>query len=101
MVTITTCDKSFALRENETLLEALERTGHDVEYQCREGYCGSCRTKLIKGSVTYTEFPLAFVGRDECLPCCCVVVDDITVEASARQEEMFGEREGLVSDLFD
>ena len=101
MAIITTCDKSFALRENETLLEALERTGHDVEFQCREGYCGSCRTKILKGSVSYQELPLAFVGSDECLPCCCTVTDDLSVEAYARQEEMFGEREGLLGDLFE
>ena len=101
MAVITTCDKSFALRENETLLEALERTGHEVEYQCREGYCGSCRIKLVHGSVHYPQFPLAFVGSDECLPCCCSTVEDVTVEAYARQDDFFGEREGLLPDYFE
>lgn len=101
MAVITTCDKSFTLRENESLLDALERTGHDVAYQCREGYCGSCRTKLIQGSVSYTETPLAFVASDECLPCCCTVSNDITLDVHVRQTDFFGEREGLLPDLFD
>ncbi|MGN6837748.1 2Fe-2S iron-sulfur cluster-binding protein, partial [Neisseria sp. P0022.S010] len=43
MALISTHDKTFQLQQGETLLEGLERTGHEVEYQCRSGYCGSCR----------------------------------------------------------
>ena len=42
MPQITTHSTRFTLQEGETLLEALERTGHVIEYQCRSGYCGSC-----------------------------------------------------------
>ncbi|MBO1519105.1 class I ribonucleotide reductase maintenance protein YfaE [Oceanisphaera pacifica] len=61
----------FELRAGETLLDGLERTGHHVEYQCRGGYCGSCRTTLISGEVSYITPPLAFVSAGEVLPCCC------------------------------
>lgn len=93
MTLITTHDKVFLLQENETLLEALERTGHDVEYQCRSGYCGSCRLKLLSGRVDYPEFPLAFVGRDEILPCCCRVLEPLTLDCRARveQQDLFAE----------
>ena len=43
MTLITTNDKIFELQAGETLLDGLERTGHEVEYQCRSGYCGACR----------------------------------------------------------
>lgn len=43
--------------KGETLLDGLERTGHEVEYQCRSGYCGMCRLTLLDGSVTYAEPP--------------------------------------------
>ena len=56
---ITTHDYSFELKEGESLLDALARTGHEVEYQCRAGYCGSCRVKLLSGSVDYADLPLA------------------------------------------
>ena len=38
----------FKLQPGETLLTALERTGHAVEYQCRSGYCGACRLQLAQ-----------------------------------------------------
>ena len=71
MTTVSTSDATFRLQEGETLLEGLERTGHDVEYQCRGGYCGTCRLKLEAGKVSYTTAPLAFVAPGEVLPCCC------------------------------
>ncbi|QEY26434.1 class I ribonucleotide reductase maintenance protein YfaE [Neisseria zalophi] len=92
MPLITTRHKTFELQENETLLEGLERTGHEVEYQCRSGYCGSCRVKLLSGKVSYQEFPLAFIGPNEILPCCCTVTEPIEVDSIVRMAE---------PDLFD
>ena len=95
-VMIITADTSFELQENETLLEGLERTGHEVEYQCRGGYCGACRVKLLSGSVQYPEPPLAFIEKDEILPCCCVPNETIKVDCHRRldgdsdlQEDLF------------
>ena len=56
MALISTHDKTFQLQQGETLLEGLERTGHEVEYQCRSGYCGSCRVKILDGKVSYDNF---------------------------------------------
>lgn len=81
MPTITTQSTRFELKPHETLLEALERTGHSIEYQCRSGYCGACRTKLLSGSVSYHESPMAFLMPDELLPCCCIVQEDIRILA--------------------
>lgn len=36
----------------ETILAAALRDGHDVEYQCEEGYCGCCMARLLDGEVT-------------------------------------------------
>lgn len=63
-----------------SLLEKLEQQGISPEYQCRQGYCGACRTKLIKGKVSYKEAPLAFLQPDEILLCCCVVEQDLEIE---------------------
>ncbi len=92
MTLITTLDKIFKLQEGETLLEGLERTGHEIEYQCRSGYCGSCRLTLLAGSVSYDELPLAFVGPNEVLPCCCRIEEDISVSCYMKRQE---------PDLFD
>ncbi|KUM51595.1 class I ribonucleotide reductase maintenance protein YfaE [Rheinheimera sp. EpRS3] len=64
----------------QTLLEALERKKLEVNFHCREGYCGACRCKLISGEVNYINEPLAFVRKGEFLPCCSVPVTDIEIE---------------------
>jgi len=64
----------------ESVLETLERHGHRVEFQCRSGYCGACRTPLLAGQVYYPHVPLAFVSRGECLPCCCKPVGTIKLD---------------------
>lgn len=101
MSLITTNDKSFELQTGETLLEALERTGHDVAYQCRSGYCGACRLKLMSGEVRYTEAPLAFVRSDEILPCCCQVLSDVTVDADLRADRLDINQDLFEPRLFD
>ncbi len=51
-----------------------------VEYQCREGYCGSCRTRLVAGQVDWIAEPLAFIQPGQILPCCCRAKGDIEIE---------------------
>ena len=80
MFKVTTLDTEFELLPDESLLDGLERTNHAVEYQCRSGYCGSCRVKIKKGKVSYAEAPLAFIQPDEILLCCCRVETDIELE---------------------
>ncbi|NLY63466.1 MAG: 2Fe-2S ferredoxin-like protein [Alcaligenaceae bacterium] len=86
MTLVVTLDTSFDLLEGESLLEGLERTGHEVEYQCRSGYCGSCRTRLLAGEVRYLTEPLAYVSRNEVLPCCCVPVNTVQLEVMQTHE---------------
>ncbi len=66
---------------NETsLLDHLEKNNIHHEYQCRSGYCGSCRVKIKKGKVSYKDAPLAFIQPDEILLCCCHVESDIEID---------------------
>lgn len=58
--------------DSGTLLELAEARGLEPEFSCRGGTCGTCRTKLIKGAVTYVKEPTAEVGEDEILICCAV-----------------------------
>ena len=71
----------FELQAGETLLAALERTGHSVEYQCRSGYCGACRLRVNDTTLTqalhYPTPPLALLAPGELLPCCCYARADI------------------------
>lgn len=79
---VSTNHTQFQLGAGETLLEGLERTGHDVQYQCRGGYCGSCQITLLHGSVQYIRQPLAFVPQGKILPCCAIPKTDIRLDAT-------------------
>lgn len=55
-----------------TLLELAEARGLEPEFSCREGSCGTCKTRLVKGAVSYLKEPSAPHGDDEVLICCAV-----------------------------
>lgn len=63
-----------------TLLESLEAQGIEPQYQCREGYCGSCRVQLLDGEVYYYEEPMAWVNNNEILTCCCIPKSDLKIK---------------------
>lgn len=67
-------------QEHPSLLAALESHQVAVEYQCRSGYCGACRMRLLAGEVTWLTEPLAFIQPGEILPCCCRARGDIEIE---------------------
>jgi ferredoxin-NADP reductase/predicted pyridoxine 5'-phosphate oxidase superfamily flavin-nucleotide-binding protein len=58
--------------ESGSLLELAEARGLEPDFSCREGTCGTCRTKLLKGAVTYLKEPTARIANDEVLICCAV-----------------------------
>ncbi len=66
--------------DSRSLLEILEAHRVAVEFQCRSGYCGACRLRLLSGRVTYRQAPLAFIQPGEILPCCCLPDGDIELE---------------------
>lgn len=55
-----------------TLLELAEARGLQPEFSCRAGTCGSCKTKVLQGAVSYLTPPTAPVAEDEALICCAV-----------------------------
>jgi len=55
-----------------SLLELAEARGLQPEFSCRGGTCGSCRTRILKGAVSYTKTPEATVAEGEALLCCSV-----------------------------
>ncbi len=74
--------KTIVTADNQTLLESLEANDIHIHYQCRDGFCGACRTQLLSGEVTYTTDPLAFIDDNEILPCCCYALGDIKVKVT-------------------
>ncbi|MBW5354137.1 ferredoxin-like diferric-tyrosyl radical cofactor maintenance protein YfaE [Escherichia coli] len=66
--------------EHPSLLAALESHNVAVEDQCRGGYCGSRRTRLVAGQGDWIAEPLAFIQPGGILPCCCRAKGDIEIE---------------------
>ncbi|WDZ79908.1 pyridoxamine 5'-phosphate oxidase family protein (plasmid) [Ensifer adhaerens] len=54
------------------LLDLAEARGLTPEYGCRNGSCGSCRTPVLEGKVTYPSQPSFPVAEGEALICCAV-----------------------------
>lgn len=58
--------------ESGSLLDLAESRGLTPEFSCRGGSCGTCRTKILAGAVTYAEQPAFHTESDEALICCAV-----------------------------
>ncbi|ADV33867.1 2Fe-2S iron-sulfur cluster binding domain protein [Candidatus Blochmanniella vafra str. BVAF] len=65
----------------QSLLEALEYHKIPTNYQCRSGYCGSCRVNLIQGQIKYHSQPLASsFSSKEIFICSCFPEQDIIIK---------------------
>ncbi|QND58841.1 2Fe-2S iron-sulfur cluster-binding protein [Mesorhizobium huakuii] len=53
-----------------SLLEFAEEQGLEPEFSCRAGVCGTCKSRLISGEVSYFEEPLDELEPGEVLLCC-------------------------------
>lgn len=84
-IVIETTDTSLELTPSANLLDALIDSGHEIDYQCRGGYCGACRTTALSGEVVYDELPLAHLNHDEILPCCCRVKEPLKLAVPLRK----------------
>jgi ferredoxin-NADP reductase len=51
-IRFTLSGKTGALLANQSVLEAAEAIGVDIDYSCRVGTCGTCTIRLLEGAVT-------------------------------------------------
>jgi ferredoxin-NADP reductase len=51
MVEFVRSGKTYTVRSGQTLLEAAEEHGIGIPSSCRQGQCGTCKTKLLDGNV--------------------------------------------------
>ncbi|QDF67149.1 2Fe-2S ferredoxin-like protein [Shewanella sp. SNU WT4] len=68
---------------HQTLLAALEAKQVAIFSECRSGYCGACKTRVLSGQVDYITPPLAQLRPDECLPCCCRPLTNVNLDLSS------------------
>jgi ferredoxin len=74
--------------QQATLLEALEEKKVMIFSECRNGFCGACKTQVLAGEVTYIKEPIASLNKDECLPCCCIPKTDLSLNLSTEGVEL-------------
>ena len=74
-------------RSDETVLTAFERAGLAVNNKCRVGYCGFCRSRLVKGEYhanRYEQLRIADKQFHYFHPCCTYPMSDMEIEVYSR-----------------
>ena len=76
----------YACKDGETILQGALNNGIGLPYGCRNGACGSCKGKLVAGSIDYGKYSSAVLSDDEksrgmALFCCARPLSDVTIEA--------------------
>ncbi len=84
VATFAKSNKTAVLTLDKSILEASEDVGVNIDYSCRVGTCGICKTKLISGKVTMTVEE-ALTEEDKAqniiLACQAKATEDVAVDA--------------------
>jgi len=65
-VTLVPTGEQIEVEPGESILDAALRAGLNLPHSCKAGRCGSCRARLLSGSVTYPAGrPLALTEAEE------------------------------------
>lgn len=87
-VTIQPSGHCFQNEDDETVLEAALRQGFALPYGCRNGACGSCKGRVLKGEVGYGPTPptaLTEIDRAEGIAVLCQAVPLTDIEIEVRE----------------
>jgi ferredoxin-NADP reductase len=82
-MTCSRAGRAVPVAHGQTLLDAAEAGGVPIDSLCRAGVCGTCRTRVLDGSVACDSTVLADDDRQQGFVLACVsrVLGDCTVEA--------------------
>ena len=85
-VTVQPSGRTFSVERDEPILAAAIRQGIGLPYGCRDGACGSCKSRLIEGRVIHGAHQLKALSHAEedagwILTCCATPQTDCVVEA--------------------
>jgi CDP-4-dehydro-6-deoxyglucose reductase len=85
-ITLQPARRSFEVDRDEVILAAAIRQGVGLPYGCRDGACGSCKSRLLEGRVIHGVHQLKALSAAEeaagyILTCCATPQTDCTVEA--------------------
>ncbi|MDE2394042.1 MAG: CDP-6-deoxy-delta-3,4-glucoseen reductase [Burkholderiales bacterium] len=85
-VTLHPAERRYEVESDETLLAAAIRQGIGLPYGCRDGACGSCKSRLLEGRVVHGPHQAKALTAAEAqagliLTCCARPETDCVVEA--------------------
>ena len=85
------CGRVITAKKGETVLEAALRQGLSLPYLCRDGACGTCKGKILKGAVDYGTFQKNVLTDAEkkqgiALFCCAKPKSDLDIECHELSE---------------
>jgi len=85
-LTLQPSGRQFAVQRDETILSAAIRQGVGLPYGCKDGACGSCKSKLLEGRVIHGAHQAKALTEAEeqaglVLTCCAAPQTDCTLEA--------------------
>ena len=64
-VKITSSGETFSAERDENLLSAALRSGVIIPHNCRNGFCGSCRARVVSGRVDPGEIKPEVISDDQ------------------------------------
>ena len=85
-ITLKPSQRAFTVDVDEAVLPAAIRQGVGLPYGCRDGACGSCKSKLLEGRVVHGAHQSKALSAEEekqgfILTCCAHPQTDCVVEA--------------------
>ncbi len=85
-ITVQPSGRQFTAEPHEPLLAAGIRQGIGLPYGCKDGACGSCKCRLISGSVVHGPHQIKALSAEEeangyMLTCCGVAQSDVVLES--------------------
>lgn len=85
-VTVQPSNRTFSVNHDEAILPAGIRQGIGLPYGCKDGACGSCKCKMLSGSVVHGTYQSKALTPDEAaagmvLTCCAVPTSDVVLES--------------------
>ena len=85
-ITLQPADRSFSVERDEAILFAAIRQGIGLPYGCRDGACGSCKSRLLQGRVIHGAHQAKALSAAEedagfILSCCAAPQTDCVIEA--------------------
>lgn len=85
-VTLEPAGRRFTVEDGEPILAAAIRQGIGMPYGCRDGACGSCKSRLLQGEVVHGPHQQKALSQAEAqagliLTCCARALSDCLVQA--------------------